>query len=55
MFHLVEEQDEVEGKGDEESQEAQVVEVTRQIVLVGDRETGCRSYRSDSSAWRQRN
>ncbi len=31
--HLVEEQNEVECKGDEESQEAQVVEIARQIIL----------------------
>lgn len=35
---LVEEQDEVESEGDEEGEEAQVVEVTRQIVLEGRRE-----------------
>lgn len=32
-FHLVEEQDEVEGEGQEESQEAQVVEVSGEVVL----------------------
>lgn len=31
--HLVEEQNEVEGEGQEESQEAQVVEVSREVVL----------------------
>lgn len=32
-FHLVEEQNEVEGEGQEESQEAQVVEVSGEVVL----------------------
>lgn len=32
-FHLVEEQNEVKSKGQEESQEAQVVEVSREVVL----------------------
>ena len=36
--YLVEEQDEVESEGDEEGEEAQIVEVTRQIVLEGKRE-----------------
>ena len=35
---LVEEQDEVESESDEEGEEAQIVEVTRQIVLEGKRE-----------------
>ena len=35
---LVEEQDEVESEGNEEGEEAQIVEVTRQIVLEGKRE-----------------
>lgn len=32
---LVEEQDKVEGEGDEQCQKTQVVEVPRQIVLYG--------------------
>lgn len=32
-FDLVEEQNEVEGEGQEKSQEAQIVEVSREVVL----------------------
>lgn len=35
---LVEEQDEIESEGDEQGQEPKVVEVTRKVVLVGDKE-----------------
>lgn len=34
-FYLVEEQDEVQGKCQEESQEAQVVKVSGEVVLQG--------------------
>lgn len=35
---LVEEQDEIESEGNEQGQEAKVVEVTRKVVLVGNKQ-----------------